>query len=264
MKKIIAALLAVVVLVSVFSSVVAAAEKGRGWYVKRVPDHKQPRADADMEYVTELGGYYVDKKHGDDDSDKVIYLTFDAGYENGHVAEILNVLKKEQVSGAFFILSHLITSSPDLVRRMAEEGHLVCNHSVHHKDMSCMSAEEFAAEIRGLEQEYTNLTGKKMAPYFRPPEGKFSKNALLQARKLGYKTVFWSLAYADWDNRHQPDLEKAKEKLLSNTHNGAVVLLHPTSATNAAILSDLIKAWKAEGYRFGTLDELTSGRERGQ
>lgn len=235
----------------------AAHEKPRGWYVKRVPDHKQPKADADMEYVTDLGGYYADKTHGDDCADKVLYLTFDAGYENGNVSKILDTLREEQVPGAFFILSHLIKAEPALVSRMAAEGHLVCNHSARHKDMSDMSAEDFSKEIHDLEADYTKLTGKEMAKYFRPPEGKFSRRELENAQNLGYKTIFWSLAYADWDNAHQPDKEKAKQKVLANTHNGAVILLHPTSAVNAAILKDLITTWKAEGYRFGTLDELT-------
>lgn len=239
-----------------------AQEKARGWYVKRVPEHKQPKADADMEYISRFDGYYIDKNHGDNCTDKVLYLTFDAGYENGNVARILDTLKKEQVHGAFFVLSHLVKAEPELVCRMEKEGHLVCNHSARHKDMSCMSAEDFAKEIHDLEAEYTKLTGKEMARYFRPPEGKFSQSELKNAKDLGYKTIFWSLAYADWDNDRQPDLEKAKQKVLANTHNGAVILLHPTSATNAEILGDLIRTWKAEGYRFGTLDELTGQAEK--
>ena len=120
-----------------------------------------------------------------------------------------------------------------------------------------MTRDEFEGELRGLEALYRDCTGKEMSHYYRPPEGRYSEKSLSYAQELGYKTVFWSLAYADWDNEKQPDPEKSKEKILSRTHNGAVILLHPTSATNAAIMGDLIDAWRAMGYRFGTLDELT-------
>ncbi len=191
--------------------------------------------------------------------DKVIYLTFDAGYENGNVATVLDALQKHQAPAAFFILPGLIKNSPEIVTRMVEEGHTVANHSTSHKDMSGITdLEAFRAELTGLEEQYTALTGKEMAKYFRPPEGSFSEQTLAFCKELGYRPVFWSYAYADWDNNAQPDPEKAKEKILSNLHPGEVLLLHPTSATNAAILDDLLTAMEEQGYRFGTLDELAA------
>lgn len=230
----------------------------KSWYCKRNNDHKQPIADADMQIVEKYGGYYVDHFHGDDSMEKVVYLTFDAGYENGNVAKILDVLSKKQVKGAFFVLGHLIEENTSLVMRMADEGHLVCNHTYHHPDMSKKSTlSEFESEIVSLEKAYREKTGRELSKFFRPPEGRFDIKTLEFAKKLGYKTIFWSFAYADWDNNSQMEREAAKRKILDNIHNGAVILLHPTSATNAEILGEVIDELRAQGYRFGTLDELT-------
>ena len=165
--------------------------------------------------------------------------------------------KHPKVPAAFFILDNLIKRNKDLVLRMRDEGHLVCNHTMRHRDMSkILDPTAFEAELSALEALYREEIGGEMAKYYRPPEGRFCEENLKQAQALGYKTVFWSIAYADWDNKKQPSEEEALKKLLDNTHNGAIVLLHPTSSTNAAILSRLIDAWRALGYRFGTLDEL--------
>ena len=234
----------------------AAENTAYNWYVKRSAN-KQPELSAEQRMILDHGGYYLDTKVNEKSEDKVLYLTFDAGYENGNVSKILDVLKAENVPGAFFILDHPILKNTDLVLRMANEGHLVCNHSKNHKDMTTLTPEEMEKNLKALETIYEQKTGKTMAKYFRFPEGRYSEEALKTAEKLGYKSIFWSLAHADWDNDHQPDPEKSIQKLLANTHNGAVILLHPTSATNVEILPTLIREWKAQGYRFGTLDELT-------
>ncbi len=236
----------------------AVADPPLNWYCKRTKDHTQPRADAGYDMVERHGGYYADHRHSDPaGADKVVYLTFDAGYENGNVARVLDALREEAVPGAFFILGHLAEAYPELVRRMAAEGHLVCNHTFTHKDLTA-TPEALPAELDRLEAA-CECIGVSVAPYFRPPEGRFNAGLLTEAEKAGYKTIFWSFAYADWDNAKQPDPAFAKRKLLENLHNGAVILLHPTSATNAAILGDVIRTLKAEGYRFGTLAELTDG-----
>ena len=229
------------------------------WYCKRTTDHSQPPIDADVEWITRYNGFYVDKKHTDHNQDKVIYLTFDAGYENGNVEKILDVMQKHSVKGSFFILGNLIERNPELVVRMADEGHLVCNHTYSHKDITHLSEEQLQSELCKLEQAYTNLTGKPMSKYFRPPEGTFDERSLNIVAKQGYKTVFWSFAYADWDNQQQMPLEAAKKKILDNLHNGEIMLLHPTSETNAAILSDVIGVLKSQGYRFATIDEIQKG-----
>ena len=230
------------------------------WYCKKTCDNSQPPLDSLLSFIEKdcLEAYYIDKSHSDfEDEDKVIYLTFDAGYENGNVEKILDILKKEEVPGVFFVLENIVKRNTDLVKRMNDEGHLVCNHTATHPDMTKKTGEaEFMAELHRLE-DVCNDAGITLAPYYRPPEGRFSEDNLKIAANNGYKTVFWSFAYADWDNNAQSSPETAIKKVIDGTHNGEVILLHPTSATNAEILDDLIKEWKSMGFRFGTLDELT-------
>ena len=192
-----------------------------------------------------------------DPAKKVLYLTFDAGYENGCTAKILDILKKHNVPAAFFLVGNYMQTHPDLVKRMADEGHTVGNHTMHHPDMSKISTEEaFRAELEGVETLYKEITGAEMPKFYRPPQGVYSQKNLEMAQKMGYKTVFWSLAYVDWNNDAQPTKDFAFKKLLPRTHNGAVVLLHSTSQTNAQILDELLTKWKALGYRFASVEEL--------
>jgi len=192
-----------------------------------------------------------------DPSEKVLYLTFDAGYENGCTAKILDVLKARKVPAAFFLVGNYMEKNADLVRRMVDEGHIVGNHTMHHYDMSKLTEESaFSRELTELETCFQEITGKELPKYYRPPQGVYSEENLRMAQKLGYKTVFWSLAYVDWLNNDQPTREEAFKKLLPRTHNGAVVLLHSTSATNAEILDELLEKWESMGYRFASLEEL--------
>ena len=233
----------------------------QNWYCVHRKDHKQPSADSQFDFIEKYNGYYVDKAHGDDCVEKVVYLTFDAGYENGNVEKILDVLKAKQIPAAFFVLGNLVERNTDLILRMQEEGHLVCNHTYSHKAMVGKSREEFEVELKRLEEICLEKTGKPIDKYYRPPEGKFDEASLQYASEMGYKTVFWSFAYADWDNQAQMPTEKAKQKILENLHNGEVILLHPTSSTNAAVLADVIDSILASGYRFGTLDQLCKEAE---
>ena len=192
-----------------------------------------------------------------DTGDKVLYLTFDAGYENGCTEKILDTLKQHQVPAAFFLVGNYIEKNADLVRRMAKEGHTVANHTMHHPDMSKLTDKAaFSKELTDLEALYKETTGQDMPKFYRPPQGIYSEENLKMAKELGYRTVFWSLAYVDWNNDRQPSREEAFQKLLPRTHNGAVVLLHSTSQTNAEILDELLTKWKEMGYRFATLEEL--------
>ena len=189
--------------------------------------------------------------------EKVLYLTFDAGYENGCTEKILDILQKHQAPAAFFLVGNYVEKNADLVRRMVSEGHTVGNHTMHHPDMSRLSdLAAFQKELEDLEALYFDVTGQKMAKFYRPPQGLYSEQNLEMAQKLGYKTVFWSLAYVDWITDKQPTAEYAFSKLLPRTHNGAVVLLHSTSATNAEILDELLTKWEAMGYRFAPISEL--------
>ena len=192
-----------------------------------------------------------------DTDKKKIYLTFDAGYENGYTEKILDVLKKHGVRATFFLVRHYLDSQPSLVQRMVNEGHTVGNHTATHPDMSKLNSKEaLERELKTVEVRYKEIIGKEMLPLYRPPQGKFSKENLAYAKELGYTTVFWSLAYADWDNKNQPDPEAAIQKLNSRIHNGAIVLLHSTSKTNAEILDRLLTDWKAMGYEFGLPKDL--------
>ena len=192
-----------------------------------------------------------------DVSEKVLYLTFDAGYENGCTAKILDVLKARNVPAAFFLVGNYLEKNADLVRRMVDEGHIVGNHTMHHHDMSKLTDQAaFTRELTELETCFKDITGKELPKYYRPPQGTYSEENLRMAQQLGYKTVFWSLAYVDWLNNDQPTSAEAFEKLIPRTHNGAVILLHSTSSTNAEILDQLLEKWESMGYRFASLEEL--------
>lgn len=193
----------------------------------------------------------------EDTKEKNIYLTFDAGYENGYTAGILDVLKKHEVPAAFFLVGNYLETSPELVKRMVDEGHIVGNHTFTHPDMSQIATEEsFGEELTKLEAKYKAVTGKEMKKFYRPPQGKYSEANLKMAQKMGYKTVFWSLAYVDWYESDQPSREEAFGKLIPRIHPGAIVLLHSTSQTNAEILDDLLTEWEKMGYSFKSLEEL--------
>ncbi len=229
------------------------------WYLQYGEPNTAPRS-VDMSQFGEKHHLIWLDKSG---SGKV-YLTFDVGYDDGNVEPILDALKKHGAKGAFFVLPNFIKSCPELIERMNSEGHLICNHTTHHKDMSKVTSKEaFAAELADIENLYREQTGHEMAKFFRPPEGKFSENTLKFADELGYKTVFWSLAHADWDKNKQPDPQKALEKLLSRIHDGSVVLLHPTSSTNAKIMDDFLAGIEAKGYGFASLDEFPSAENGG-
>jgi len=230
-------------------------EEGKHWYMPR-SGTKQPTLPAEQRDILSHAAYYLDTSVTDDSEDKVLYLTFDAGYENGNVEKILDTLKEEGVPAAFFILDHLVLKNTELVKRIKDDGHLVCNHTKNHKNMTLCTDAEMKKNLTDLEKIYEERTGYTMDKYFRFPEGYYDERTLSVAEELGYKTVFWSFGYADWDNSKQPSAADAKRKILKNTHNGAVILLHPTSETNAKILGELIEQWRSLGYRFGTLAEL--------
>ena len=196
-----------------------------------------------------------------DTNEQVLYLTFDAGFENGCTGKILDVLKKHNAPAAFFLVGHYIQKNPDLVQRMVQEGHIVGNHTMNHPDMSKISEKAaFQEELQELETLYQSVTGQKMPKYYRPPQGTYSEENLRMAQELGYRTVFWSLAYVDWKQNDQPTAEYALSKLLPRTHNGAVILLHSTSQTNAEILDQLLSRWEDQGYRFASIEELFSAQ----
>ena len=216
-----------------------------------------PAGNATAEELAAWDAVYVG-----DGSEPVLYLTFDAGYENGYMEGILDVLAKHKAPAAFFVVGTYIQQHPDLVRRMAAEGHTVGNHTWHHWDMDRIGDRAtFEKELADVEAAYREAVGTEMPRYYRPPRGVYAEENLELAQALGYRTVFWSLAYVDWKQDEQPTREQAFEKLLGRVHNGAVVLLHSTSATNAEILDELLTKWEELGYRFAGIDRLFDASE---
>jgi peptidoglycan-N-acetylmuramic acid deacetylase len=204
--------------------------------------------------IQKYSAYYLG-----DTNNKVIYLTFDEGYENGYSAKILDTLKDNNVKAAFFATSDYIKRNKDLIKRMEAEGHLVCNHSNTHPSMAqsaLKGQEKFNEEFTITEKAYEEVTGKKMPKFFRPPMGKYSELSLKYTQDLGYKTIFWSFAYKDWLPEQQPSHEEAKKKIMERTHNGGIFLLHAVSKTNTEIMDSIIKEWKSKGFEFKTLNEL--------
>ncbi|WP_407928504.1 delta-lactam-biosynthetic de-N-acetylase [Clostridium guangxiense] len=203
-------------------------------------------------FVPKYDCYYMG-----DQSKKIIYLTFDEGYEKGYTGKILDALKKHNVKAAFFVVKPYIAQNPDLVKRMVNEGHLVCNHSARHPSMpSIIDENKFKKELTDVEDAYTKVTGKKMPKYFRPPMGRYSELSLYTTKKLGYKTIFWSFAYEDWEQNKQPSHEFAIKRIMDKTHNGSVLLLHAVSKTNSDIMDELLTRFEKEGYKIETVDEL--------
>ena len=222
------------------------------WGLSFRAEGQPPVGNATAEELAKYDAYYIG-----DTSRKVIYLTFDCGYENGYTEPILDVLKKHNAPAAFFVVGNMIESAPEIIHRMAEEGHIVGNHTFHHPDMSSIAdPAAFRQELDTLSALYQETVGEEMPLFYRPPQGKYSTENLKQAHELGYRTVFWSLAYVDWYVDDQPTAEEAYAKLLPRIHDGAIVLLHSTSRTNAEILDDLLTRWESMGYTFASLEAL--------
>ena len=222
------------------------------WGLSFREKNQPPVADATSEQLAAYDAKYIGSTE-----DNMVYLTFDCGYENGNTAAILDTLKAHNAPAAFFVVGNYLTSEPDLVCRMIREGHIVGNHTWSHPDMSGITdREDFARQLQQVRDKFQEITGQEMPLYYRPPQGIYSQENLSMAKGLGYRTVFWSLAYVDWKQDQQPSEQEALEKLTERIHPGAVVLLHNTSSTNAAVLDRVLTAWEEMGYRFGTLDEL--------
>lgn len=224
------------------------------WGLSFQTQGQAPVGNASIQNLEKYDAAYVDETE-----EKVLYLTFDAGYENGQTAKILDALKKHEAPATFFLVGNYLERNPEMVKRMVQEGHTVGNHTAHHYDMSKIGDQAtFAQELKEVEDLFRQVTGQELPKYYRPPQGIYSEDNLRMAQELGYRTVFWSLAYVDWNNDSQPSHDEAFSKLLPRTHNGAVVLLHSTSKTNGEILDELLTKWEAEGYRFAPIEELFS------
>ena len=226
-------------------------QEGVSWGLSFGESGTQPVGNASREELAQYDAFFMD-----DDSEKVIYLTFDCGYENGNTEAILDALKAHDAQGTFFVVGHYLESAPELAKRMVEEGHAVGNHTYHHYDINAIDEATFQEEIKAVEDKFLEVTGAELSHFYRPPEGKCGITNLKQAKVLGYRTIFWSLAYVDWDTENQPTHAAALDKLTSRIHPGAIVLLHNTSQTNGEILDELLTKWEEMGYTFLPLSDL--------
>lgn len=214
----------------------------------------KPSGTVSSEELKKYDAYYIANT-----DEKVLYLTFDCGFENGNTQSILDALKKHNVKATFFVVGHYLESAPEFVKTMVADGHTVGNHTYHHLDMTSLaSKEKFESEMNDVASLFEQVTGQKLSMYYRPPRGIYNKNNMQMAKEMGYKTFFWSLAYVDWLQDKQPTKEEALSKLTSRVHPGAIVLLHNTSKTNGEVLDELLTKWEGMGYTFQTLEQLIS------
>lgn len=220
------------------------------WSFKRNEEHLPVQAYTEVD-LESYGAYYQVET-----DEKVIYLTFDNGYEQGYTASILDTLLEHGVKAAFFVTKHYIVTNPELVIRMKEEGHIVGNHSATHPDFSLISVDQIEEEIMLTADTMAELTGYDMDLFLRPPRGTYSERSLYVTRSLGYRSIFWSLAYVDWEIDNQPGKEAALSHVMTYYHKGCIMLLHAVSESNTEALGDMIEGLKAEGYRFGYLFEV--------
>ena len=231
----------------------SSAAQSTGWGLSFQEEGKRPAGNASIDDLKQYNAYYAS-----DTDQKIIYLTFDAGYENGNTPAILDALKKHQAPAVFFVVGNFIKDNPDLIRRILADDHIIGNHTMTHPDLPQISSmDAFQKELQDVEELYTSLTGEAMTKFYRPPRGIYNTENLSMAKELGYSTFFWSLAYVDWIQDQQPSREEAFQKLLTRIHPGAIVLLHNTSSTNAEILDELLTKWEEMGYEFHSLKELT-------
>lgn len=248
MKKI---LISIFVFFIVFLNIPLVSAASYGFGFKRNSTNNPPDIG---KYALEMEGtssYYVG-----DPNEKIVYLTFDAGYDNGTLGKILDVLNEKKVKSTIFVTGDFIVKEHELTIRMAYEGHIVGNHTWKHKNITKLSFEELSKEIKKVENAYFELTNKRMVKYFRPPEGEFNKQSLKNVQKLGYHTFFWSIAYRDWETNNQRGADLAYNHIIDNLHNGAIILMHTVSKDNLEALPRIIDGIREKGYEIKNLDHL--------
>lgn len=223
------------------------------WWLKRNENHQTPEV-SDYIDLSKYDVYYVNPKC----KKKKIFLTFDCGYENGFTPKILDVLKKQKIVAAFFVTKPFIREGRELVRRMKKEGHIVGNHTVHHRSMPTLSDRDNKQEIIDCAEYCKEATGYEMDHFIRPPMGEYNEKTLKLTKSMGYKTIFWSMAYVDFDVNKQPGKQYVVEHFKKYTHNGAIPLMHNVSQSNAEALDEVITNLKKEGYQFESLKKLSS------
>lgn len=239
------------VFILVLIGIPAVSAKAYGWGFKRNDEHRQPDIGIYAQEIAGTSSYYVGPAN-----EKVVYLTFDAGYDNGVLPKILDCLAEKNVQSTFFVTGDFLTREKCLLLRMVYEGHTIGNHSWSHRDITTLDESALERELHQVEEAYTNLTGLKMKKLFRPPAGQFNRDSLMKVKDLGYKTIFWSVAYKDWETKRQKSQDFAYEQVMGNLHNGAIILLHTVSQTNLEVLPRIIDGIRSAGYEIKNLDHL--------
>ena len=209
----------------------------KSWFFRRNTDHQPSEGAVTAKSLATYHAFYYDNKT----REKVIYLTFDCGYENGYTGKLLDTLKKHDVKAVFFVTKHFVKSQPELCKRMKEEGHLVGNHTMNHPSLPSKSVSQIQNEIKGLEQIFKEEIGYQLDKYFRPPMGEYSDRVLRVAQDMGYTTVFWSMAYGDYDPDKQPGKQYVIDHFKKYYHKGAIPLMHNISKSNAEALDEVLK-----------------------
>lgn len=222
----------------------------RSWYYTPNSEHRVPGVPADAQQLLEqYGGRFTGPDTG------LVYLTFDQGYENGNTPAILDALARNGVKATFFVTGAYVKNNPELVRRTAEEGHVVGNHTLNHPSLPWLVDDRaaFEVELEETAQLYREATGREMARVMRPPMGEYSARSLWLTQQLGYESVFWGFAHRDWIVDDQPPVDVTVERILGGSHPGAIYLLHGVSSSDTQALDDAIAGLRAQGYGFGTL-----------
>jgi len=238
-------------LLFIFSVLFVNSVNAYGFGFSKNNNHKQPYIGKYEEVIAGTDSYYVGSK-----DERNVYFTFDAGYDNGVLSKILDVLKEKNVQSTFFVTGDFLERESDLVLRIFNEGHIVGNHTYDHKNITKLNKEELKNQITKVEEKYKEITGSEMLYYFRPPAGEFDKNSLMNVKNLGYKTFFWSIAYKDWETNKQHGEKYAIDSVINNLHNGAIILMHTVSEDNLKALPTIIDYVRNEGYAIKNLTEF--------
>lgn len=222
-----------------------------GWGYRKNNNHKTPEIGIYQDIINGTNTIFINET-----CPKTVYLTFDAGYDNGMFKDILKVLRKKNVKATFFITGDFVKRFPELTLQLLYDGHTIGNHSYHHLNITKLTDIELKKDLNELEEAFYKLTNTKMSNFFRPPEGVFNKKALQTLTSLGYTTVFWSIAYRDWQNNNQLQDNECVKKILDNLHPGAIILLHTVSKNNRDNLEAIIEGIINQGYQIDTLEQI--------
>ncbi|MEQ6391275.1 delta-lactam-biosynthetic de-N-acetylase [Bacillaceae bacterium S4-13-58] len=247
MNKIIRSFICSFILVLLLPTITSA--QSYGWGFQKRGEGLPPIAGTYENILQQNNGYFYDPS-----GEKVLYLTFDNGYEQGYTDQVLDVLKEKEVPATFFVTGHYVESSEELIQRMVQEGHIVGNHSWSHADFTTLGKEEIKEELRKVEEAVANISTQQSMSFLRPPRGTFTPESLSAASELGYANMFWSLAYVDWETNNQKGWKHSYEQVMKQVHPGAIMLLHAVSSDNAEALSHLIDDLREEGYTFKSLN----------